>query len=285
MEGYDKLMKWLFYIPEYTEKSAGIVCCHEFAEELVNLGEDVEVTTWETVGKLGQDERKFSYRRASEVEKDRIAVYPETVPDNPLGCEKVVRLMLNKDGLLDGTKVSRDKGEFIVSFSKTYEPGHFLIEHILFDQEVFNMERSLPIGERCISVIYQGKGPDYIAPEGIKPPLVMLTRGGFSREDLAFILKRSKALYSADCLSFLLHEALLCGCAPVITAWQGFTLEECLKHEIPEVYEMNRDGDFSERNVMEKRISLIKRLKGYQEQFPSKIKDLAQAVEKHFSKN
>ena len=280
-------MKWLFYIPEYTESSAGIVCCHEFAEEMVKLGEDVEVLTWETVGKLGTlglGKRKFSYKRATEIEKDRIVVYPEVVPDNPLGCEKVVRFMLNKDGLLDGTKVSRDKGEFIVSFSRTYEDGDFLIHHILFDQEVFNMEGSLPILEREISIVYRGKGTDYIAPDGLKPPIVMLTRTGFSRDDLAFILKRSKALYSADCLSFLLHEALLCGCAPVITAWKGFTQAELMKHEIPEVYEMNESGDFSERNIMEKRVSLIKRLKRYEEQFPSKIREFVEKTKLHFEK-
>jgi hypothetical protein len=192
-------MKWLFYIPEYSEKSAGIVCCHEFAHELAMMGEDVEVLVWETVGKFGKDRREFAYRKANGIDVERIAVYPETIPDNPLGCEKVVRFLLNKDGLLDGSKISRKSNEFVVSFSRTYEEGDFLIKHILFDQDVFNMERSLPISEREVSIIYQGKGSEFVAPEGIKPPLVMMTRNGFNREDLAFILKRSKALYSADC--------------------------------------------------------------------------------------
>jgi hypothetical protein len=276
--------KFVFFIPPFTEQSAGIVCCHHMADEMAKMGEEVFVVPFE-VGFKTQD-RKFSYKTASKDEVFRmegaVAVYPEVIHDNPLEIRNVARLILNRDGLLSGKKVGRNNGEFIVSFSKVYEYGDFLIHDIIFPLEIFNLEGALPNEERKLTLLYAGKNGEFIGK--VEPPAMFLTRTFGKQDEVAWLLKRAKILYSADPMCFLNHEALLCGCAPVITDFSGYwKLEELLRHEIPMVYEMNRDKDFGEDRIRIEREKLIQKLNEFKTEFPDRLTQLVRSMNQHFS--
>jgi hypothetical protein len=276
--------KFVFFIPPFTEQSAGIVCCHHMADEMAKMGEEVFVVPFD-VGFKTHD-RKFSYKTASKEEvtgmEGAVAVYPEVIPDNPLGIKNVARLMLNKDGLLCGNKVGRDKGEFIISFSSVYEKGDFLIRDIIFPLETFNLEGALPHEERKLVLLYAGKNGKFVGR--VDPPAIFLTRDFGKQDEVAWLLKRAKILYSADPMCFLNHEALLCGCAPMITDFGShWKLEELLHHEIPMVYEMNRDNDFGQDRIGIEREKLIQKLNEFKTEFPDRLTQLVRSINQHFS--
>lgn len=277
----------IFLIPPYSEQSAGIVTCHELADRLGKSGYEVEVAFFETLGKFKEKGRSFCYKvkEWGEVEgRDAIYFYPEVVSGNPLKAKKVVRLMLNRDGLLQGTKVGRADNEFIVSFSRSFEEGDFLLRDFRLPTDVFNLEDALPYEERKLSVVYAGKGGEYIAPEGIEPSVLMMSRNFGMSEDVAWVLKRAKVLYTADSMCMLNHEALLCGCAPVITKYGDWSEEELLRYEFPEVYEMNRDGDFSPSRIIASRGTLLERAERYRREYPAQLDEMMGKIEAHFSK-
>lgn len=279
----------IFFIPRYLEGSAGIVCCHRLADELAGRGYWVRVMQYDDFGARKAEGMRYELLGTMEKDliKDAIIFYPEVVIGNPLeryGARKIVRLILNRDGLLSGGKVERMSDEFIVSYSNIFELGDYLMRSYYFDQDVFNLEGAKSLETRNVSVVYQGKGRDFIAPEGIKPPLVMLTRGWMEWERLAELLKESKALYSSDCFTFLLHEALLCGCAPVITDFKDWDLKTLLHYELPQVYELNESGDFSPENILNKRKELVKSLNNFKTNYSHYVDEMMSKIESHFSK-
>ena len=60
----------------------------------------------------------------------------------------------------------------------------------------------------------------------------------------------------------------------MITKWGDWDKETLLKHELPQVYELNVEEDFSPGNILGKRMAFLESLHRYQGEFPGKVKEL-----------
>jgi hypothetical protein len=191
-------------------------------------------------------------------------------------------MLLNKDGLLAGRKIEKGENDFTFTYSRLYDKEAFLLHYPIVDLRAMNGTLT-DFKDRALTLLFNGKNPDFVVPELLSTPLVMMTRQWPDIETTYKFLREAKVLYSSDCWTALLNQALILGCAPVISAWQGFSLEECLLSETPEVFELNKESDFTEANLFKKKLSFLKRVAEYRDNFPGRVGNLMKAIEKHFN--
>src|ERR1035437_2388851 len=101
-------MKFIIYTPNFTNHCGGIYALHNLAWDLQCKGHEVLIA-WATVG---NPEKPVTFLKANP-SIDSIAIYPEIIPDNPLGLQKIVRWILSPIG--DDWKELR-KNDLIMSW-------------------------------------------------------------------------------------------------------------------------------------------------------------------------
>lgn len=146
------------------------------------------------------------------------ALYPETVPGNPLRASSVIRWVLNRPGLLGGDPVYA-AGETVYYYAEAFLPyirndvaGRLYMPTI--DERIFFADgRDLAI--RGVECFYVGKSA---WREGVCDRRVTyeITRTSPAKAELGRLLRASRVLYCFDNSTILTYEALLCGCPVVI---------------------------------------------------------------------
>jgi len=214
----------LVWSPPYTHRSSGVRALHRLCHHLNRCGYPCAMLSppgaplpdWDTPfheGPIG----------------DRIVIYPEIVPGNPLGAERVVRWCLNNPGLLGGDRMYADSEMVFV-----YDHQRLAIVNQAVRRPI-GPERILWMGLVDPSCIY----PDPRVPKTINcsfthkgralrdchplPPeagLLALEDLTPSMAALGDTLRRTRTLYSYDHYSNVLREAAICGCR-VLTMGEG----------------------------------------------------------------
>jgi hypothetical protein len=261
---------FIVYAPPLDTKSAGNFMLHflnsslndvGFKSRVVNFGNNISV----------DDAHKA------------IIIYPEIIHNNPLGAKNIAYYMLNKDGLLWGKKIKRDPRDFIFTYHRHFEANAPLAYFPLADLESLNF--SDDISKRDLSLLYIGKGPEIKIDLDGKSPYLMITRKWPHEKDVLIeFLKNCRHFNSWDCMSSILMEAMLCGAAPIIHHWDSaFNKDEVLAGEMPEIYEMQQERNYSAENVLRKSERMRKKIYFYQKNWHSTLVNLAETMQKKFA--
>lgn len=263
-------MNFAVYAPPYDHKYAGVVALYLLNKSLIELGYISKII------EFGNSLNTF--------EKDStIVIYPEVIHDNPTGARYVARYMLHKDGAIWGKKIERQKTDFIFTYHKMFEPNAPVLFYPLVDLSKFWFEDDLT--SRELNTVYFGKGPPLnLQLDGTVPHLLITRRWPSQKDLLISFFQASRFFHSADCMSTILTEALLCGAAPVIHHWDPlFTRADLLSSELPEAYILQAEQDFSERNVVEKAKMLRTRIEEYQARWLSSVDIMAKKMIEWFA--
>ena len=147
-----------------------------------------------------------------------IAVYPETIVDNPLEARHVARWVLNRPGLLGGREVY-DDSELVFNYCNAFEPyiknridGKLYMPTI--DEEIFFCDENdhTPRGLECFYIGKSTWKEGYIDPT----QAFEITRGTPAKKELGKLFRASRMLYCFDNSTILAYEAILCGCPVTI---------------------------------------------------------------------
>lgn len=161
------------------------------------------------------------------ISKGAAVLYSERIIQNPLNAKKVIRYFGNKDGFLNGGKlVQLNDNDFILAHSKILHPN---ANHYLYFADInheFKCSEPKEFNHRETSVTYVGKGFLY-GEVGIFNDTINVTREfPDNKKELANILRNSRFLFTWDCWTNLIAEAIFCGVVPVILRNEPFTLDE-----------------------------------------------------------
>jgi hypothetical protein len=212
--------RYVIVSPIYRHNSAGIRVLHELQKWLIRAGYDALVIT----NLSGLDVAAFA---------DDIAVYPEVVHGNPLGCPRVVRYILNHPGKIGGD-LDYAPHELRVAYNcflAGYAQGKLLQ---IPSTEAFFCPDDQP---RTHTAYYVGKGRDL----GMHPAdaIAITSTHPRKRRELAQLLRSTRTLYTYDNFTMLAYEAHLCGCEVLNITPEG-QIVPCTLADAPDRDEIKR---------------------------------------------
>ena len=220
---------YYIYAPDFQQSSAGIRCLHYLCHALNEKGLEAYVYSATTISPYLHTHRltREIVRRHFVSGRQPIAVYPEIVSGNPLHAPTVARWLLNKPGHLGGdAHVNVD--EILFYYDQWTLPAGMTAEMLRMptvDTRIFNNIDN-PFDAKRHGLCYYahkylafgGKVREDFLQNGVSLCHDILR----SHEEIADILRKSKALYCYEQSSIVL-EALACGCPVVIvtsTYWE-----------------------------------------------------------------
>jgi hypothetical protein len=226
----DKKLSFVVAAPPYTPRSGGVMVLHELCTELNQVGYKTGLAL---ITEGSQVEQKFKFATSSdpsflqpdgnyydyfsnrtnvEIEEflhKSIAIYPDIVKGNPLGCQHFCTYVL-------GVPKFDIETQFLISFSKLYIDRSDFTLHKTFIHPSMNASGSKHWPERTLNLTYIGKGSEFLDCYRI-PGTVLLERDWpRDKEQLALLLRNCRYFFTWDCVSATNTDAILCGAVPVL---------------------------------------------------------------------
>jgi hypothetical protein len=179
-----------------------------------------------------------------------IVIYPEIVSGNPLQASRVVRYMLNREGVASKRSMEASETDFILTFSRIYHEYPHATLMKLSMECLFNNECTTNSLMRPIDLTYFGKGPLYNECF-VVPNSIALPRGWpQTKRELALLLRNSRFFYTWDIISQTNIDALFCGSIPVIMCTDPFeSMDELNRSELGIHPYASLTGDGENRSV------------------------------------
>ncbi|QWD95007.1 hypothetical protein C2759_02405 [Polynucleobacter sp. MG-Unter2-18] len=175
-----------------------------------------------------------------------IVVYPDIIRGNPLNSKKVVRYMLNKNGLITGNPIIYDSNDFIVSYQKIFEPNaHFNLFLTDDDLTLIPSRDSIQKLNKNISLTYVGKGGKYGDTVRIGGTISLDWKK--SHEEYILLLENAKYLFTWDQMTGVVFDAIIHGCIPVIVSKNPWTFDEINAQELSMPYLTLEEFDNKEK--------------------------------------
>lgn len=212
-----------YYIlaPDYRETSSGVASLHYLCHVLNLNGREAYICG----GQVVNPDLKtplldpLTQKRHQAEGKVPIAVYPEVVVGNPLGCDVVARFLLNFEGFLTGQSMQAAGRDLLfysgalIAARHGYPDGDLLCLPTI-DVELFSAPAPGTLREG--KYLYQNRHPleqiDYSQLPGDIQLLSMAN--ALTLPELAVLLRKAEVLYTHE-WSMTCVIAVLCGC-PVI---------------------------------------------------------------------
>lgn len=260
-------MKFTIFAPSYNEKSGGAWVLHFLCHSLNKIGYESNVFIYES-SKLANP--KFNTPQG--YIKNSIVIYPEVIINNPLKAEKVVRYLLNKEGILQGKMIDWGSTDYPLAFSKVYKENCETLFYPNCDLSIFYYDGRPKIQNS----FYIGKG--YLYGNCPKLDCFEITREQpSSKQELADVLRNSKILFSYDCVSATNTDAALCGCLPYFLQKPTIDLSNA---ELGKFWAESTDEIDSALLAM---LTLYDRIDVLQKSFLDRLEMQAQKIIQHFS--
>lgn len=229
-------MTFLIQSPPYRDSSSGIRALWRLAHWLNVLGCEAYVVA--EPGETPPLDWDVRLAQLSGPQPDAIAVYPEIVSGNPLGCGRVARWVLNRPGLLGGD-TAYDPAETVFYSPQRSGPDVFYEPaRAAAGKEVYPLGTSVhephlfypsKRADRSGTCYFVYKGQEAFAASGSRFPThewhLLSPAAPVSRADLAFLFHHTEALYSWDPHSGITREAAICGVRTYIVDAAGATTE------------------------------------------------------------
>lgn len=149
-------------------------------------------------------------------------IYPEVLPGNPLNARRVVRYVLNSPAA-NGYPMREDKDDYIVAFSSAFWPNPHSIATMVFEEPLFNDDKSRPALERTMDCTYIGKGVQFGDCFRLQGSVLIERAWPADKESLSIMLRNTRYFHTWDLISQTNVDALLCGAIPVVCRWSPFT--------------------------------------------------------------
>lgn len=150
-----------------------------------------------------------SIAELKEIIETGVVIYPDLINGNPLGAFNVVRYILNFN---DNPFI----GDYVLSFSNVYSKFANKVLFKSFKNSAFNDSGTMPWHARTLNLTYFGKGPSFIECKLIENSILLERDWPRDKNQLALLLKQTKFLFTYDCVSATLQDALMCGAVPVL---------------------------------------------------------------------
>ena len=207
--------------PDYRETSSGIVSMHYLCHVLNLNGREAYICGAKVVNpalKTPLLDPAIAERHKGEG-KVPIAVYPEVIEGNPLGCDVVARFLLNFEGFLTGKSMQAAASDLLfysgalIAARHGYPDGDLLCLPTI-DVELFSAPAPGTVREG--KYLYQNRHPlgqiDYsLLPADIR---LLSMANALTLPELAVVLRKAEVMYTHE-WSMTCVIAVLCGC-PVI---------------------------------------------------------------------
>ncbi len=209
---------YVIYAQSFISNSAGIRALYILADRLNRKGYRTYVTSsFATDPTLRAPLISLTLAKRLALTQDYTAVYPETIPGNPLGAKKVVRWVLNRPGLLDGEEIY-DSQEVVFNYANAYasyikNQVHGKLYLPTIDQTLFFPPAAE--GPRTREYFYVGKA-QYREGFFDREKVIEITRDSPHRSTLGDLLRQAKVLYCFDNSTIFAYEAVMCGCPVVV---------------------------------------------------------------------
>jgi len=239
---------YYIYVPRWITSSAGIKAQHYLCHALNNLHQNAFLVFSEgmhdSVPRVNPhlktpiltSEIAEAFMRAG---IEPIAIYSETIPDNPLNANFVVRYLMNYAGVLGG-KESFSDAQYVIAFSKKIAEDYASrnkveVPSILFLPPIDPRDFNKVDSKSNLQLIYAGKYRSFVG----KPPKIgrresiEIFRDGpnmQSREEVIQLLQKAEIVYSFE-NSSITTEAVLSG-TPAYFVPNEFLGEVIAEHEL-----------------------------------------------------
>ena len=256
-------MKFTVATPSYRRNSGGVWMLHYLCSQLNALGHEATVYIYTT-------EQVTNFGNPIGHDTDAIVIYPEVITNNPLNAKKVVRYLLNKEAAIDGKFIEWGANDFPMAYSKLYGDCDTLFYPII-DTDIVNRNEL-----REYNSYYVGKGSKY----AVCPPLPGCQEITIStpRKEYINILNKSKILFTYDTLTSTNLDAVLCGAIPYFLLKPPTDLKnsELGKYWIKSLNP--QEVAKTKENIK----TLRPRILQMRQEFPQKLQEMCNKIEKHF---
>lgn len=194
---------YVFFPKDYYHYSGGVRALHYLCHWLNFIGSEAYIGTIN--GKYPKTCKRLNTPiMDTDDYSDCIAIYPERVEGNPLGCETTVRYLLHKKGYFNGPEKFDDN--FIFAYSPLINEGHDILWTPCIELDLFNPYTENIRDGGCYFV---GKGD--VSTEHLIEDADELSLANYpTRKSVAEKLKSSEYLVTFDDYTLLVFEALMC---------------------------------------------------------------------------
>ncbi|MDR1423540.1 MAG: hypothetical protein LBI92_02895 [Azoarcus sp.] len=211
---------YYIFAPGYTSSSEGKVALHHLCHALNTAGQEAWIFFADKVDpKLATPKLTLDLCRQHETDgRAAIGVYPETIGENLLRTPVCVHYLLNKEGLITGSKVNAEDGDLFFYYSRACTPepqGEFdFLSPPLYDLDLFKPD---PRRTHLKPFLYINRIPE-AAIDFSALPLdieILSNQRPVPLPKLAEILQGASVLYTYE-FSGTNVLAMLCGCPVLI---------------------------------------------------------------------
>jgi hypothetical protein len=233
------MAKIVICAPPHTERSDGARALYFLCRSLREIGIDANMLLMDLRDKTY---RSFAFIAGAAPESDPTAprflgtddhvdlandiiIYPEIVPDNPLGARHVARYFLNKEGNLTGLPIAIAPTDMLLAYQRIFRPdASFCLYYPMInlapgDEIEYALNRP-----RSLSTTFFGKGIKYGTCTRV-PGTVGLDWDK-SYEEYQLLLRSSNYVFTYDFMSGVCADAVIHGAIPVVMNTAPWTAEE-----------------------------------------------------------
>jgi hypothetical protein len=240
-----KSARFIIVAPPYNELSAGVKVLHFLCHSLNQAGvnscllfldvRDRSYNSFMSTTDKSAFHEPYNTPVITNLEEidfvNDIVVYPDIIRGNPLNSKKVVRYMLNKNGLITGNPIIYGSNDFIISYQKIFEPNaHFNLYLADFDLTLVPNRDSILNLNKNISLTYVGKGGKY--GDTIRIGGTISLDWKKSHEEYILLLENAKYLFTWDQMTGVVFDAVIYGCIPVIVSKNPWSFDEINRQEL-----------------------------------------------------
>lgn len=252
--------RFIIVTPPYNELSAGVKVLHFLCHSLNQVGvnssllfldvRDKTYNSFVSITDKSAFHEPYNTPVITSLEEidfaNDIVVYPDIIRGNPLNSKKVVRYMLNKNGLITGNPIIYDSNDFIISYQKIFEPNaHFNLFLTDDDLTLIPGRDVIQKLNKNISLTYVGKGGKYGDTVRIGGTISLDWKK--SHEEYILLLENAKYLFTWDQLTGVVFDAIIYGCIPVIVSKNPWTFDEINAQELSIPYLTLEEFDNKEK--------------------------------------
>jgi hypothetical protein len=287
--------------PPQTERSDGARALYFLCRSLREVGVDATMLMMDLRDKTyrsfafivdaGQEEDIAAPRYLGTADTVDLAndviVYPEIVPDNPLGARHVARYFLNKEGNLTGLPIQIAPTDLLLTFQRIFRPDasfnlyYPMINLAPGDEIEFALHRPRPL-----STTFFGKGIKY--GQCARVPGTLGLDWEKSYEEYQLLLRNSNYVFTYDFMTGVCGDAVVNGAIPVIMSTAPWTEEEMATMELPfphisyEQYQARGSDSAILVDFLIGRKQMIDTVKAMRAGWPDKVGRLVQHIESSF---
>ena len=215
--------KYIFYVPQYQSNSNGLTVLWEAALNFSQF-RDITMCVFNNGGGPCALPDKFSKLKIITgdaifhqfFDEEYIVVYPDVVPDNPLGHPNVARYLMCKPYILNGTGYTVSQNDYCFSYSKAV--SEVLPQYTIIGDAVAGIKKIPHKVKTNKVVLYFGKTRIGLSFKGLNKFLenfdeieIISRKYPTTKEEMYNMIAESRLLISFDPLTSVCHESTLLG--------------------------------------------------------------------------